>query len=60
MTNKKAGNDEGKGKPQIPWLLQNDKHEHARIEGQVSSESDDPIERKLSGLRREGNRSWAQ
>jgi hypothetical protein len=44
------------GRPPVPLS----KHEHARIEGQVSSESDDPIEQKLSGLRREGNRSSAQ
>jgi hypothetical protein len=45
------------GRPAIPLS----KHGHDLIEGQFSSEGDDdPIEQALSGLRRKGNRSWAQ
>jgi hypothetical protein len=44
------------GRPPIPLS----KREHARIEDQLSSESDDPIEQKLYGLRRERKHSWAQ
>ena len=44
------------GRPPIPLS----KHGHALIERQLSSDGDDPIERALSGLRRKGNRSWAQ
>ncbi len=44
------------GRPPIPLS----KHGHGSIEGQRSSESDDPIDRALFGLRRNGKRSWAQ
>jgi len=44
------------GRPAIPLS----KHGHDLIEGQISSEGDDPIGQALSKLRREGNRSWAQ
>jgi len=44
------------GRPAIPLS----KHGHDSIEGQRSSESDDPIDLALFGLRRKGNRSWAQ
>jgi hypothetical protein len=45
------------GRPAIPLS----KHGHDLIEGQLSSVGDDdPIEQALSGLRRKGNRSWAQ
>jgi hypothetical protein len=44
------------GRPPIPLS----KHGHDLIEGQLSSDGDDPIERALSGVRRKGNRSWAQ
>ena len=44
------------GRPAIPLS----KHGHGLIEGQISSEGDDPIGQALSKLRRVGNRSWAQ
>ena len=44
------------GRPAIPLS----KHGHGLIEGQISSEGDDPIGQALSELRRVGNRSWAQ
>jgi len=44
------------GRPPIPLS----KHGHGLIEGQISSEDDDPVGQALSKLRREGNRSWDQ
>jgi hypothetical protein len=44
------------GRPAVPLS----KRGHDMIEGQISSDGDDPIGQALSKLRREGNRSWAQ
>jgi hypothetical protein len=44
------------GRPAVPLS----KRGHDMIEGQISSDGDDPIGHALSKLRREGNRSWAQ
>jgi hypothetical protein len=43
------------GRPPLPLS----KHGHETVEGQVSVQSEDPVEASLVALKREGNRSWA-